>query len=202
MIINLLCVQERKAGAEQKLSRDQLRNLSSTLQKRISSQVSTVPKSSHETTRTLCLAHCSTHQLTSLQQTSHVIKSVSRVPARFSTQGFEGLCAMLQVNFAWTLATSEDLKHPTTDGERSDSWAADAFAAYFQQVLIADTGATNISLQKLSNQLLDDRQGAFIDKRMKLFLRRSHKCIDASDGKQPSTLFSARFGSPPSRTSA
>ena len=61
MIIILLCVQERKAGAEQKLSRDQLKNLSSTLQKRISSQVSTVPKSSHETTRTLCLAHCSTH---------------------------------------------------------------------------------------------------------------------------------------------
>ena len=81
-------------------------------------------------------------------------KSFSRVPARFSTQGSDGLCAMLQVNFAWTLATSEDLKHPTTDGERSDSWAADAFAAYFQQVMIADQDTGTTDSRSSRNNLL------------------------------------------------
>ena len=44
-----------------------------------------------------------------------------------------------KVDFAWTVACSEDLKHATTDGERSNSWAADVFAAYFQQLWFAAT---------------------------------------------------------------
>ena len=44
-----------------------------------------------------------------------------------------------KVEFAWTVACSEDLKHATTDGERSNSWAADVFAAYFQQLWFAAT---------------------------------------------------------------
>ncbi len=50
-----------------------------------------------------------------------------------------------KVDFAWTVACSEDLKHATTDGERSNSWAADVFAAYFQQLWFAATVDEQVS---------------------------------------------------------
>jgi len=51
-----------------------------------------------------------------------------------------------KVEFAWTVACSEDLKHATTDGERSNSWAADVFAAYFKQLWFAATVDEQVSL--------------------------------------------------------
>ena len=62
-----------------------------------------------------------------------------------------------KVDFAWTVACSEDLKHATTDGERTNSWAADAFAAYFQQLWFAATVDEKVKLvyQRVGN-MLDD----------------------------------------------
>ena len=63
----------------------------------------------------------------------------------------------MQVDFAWTLATSEDLKHPTTDGQRSESWTADMFAAYFQQVWFASIEDERVKMVYLRvGNMLDD----------------------------------------------
>ena len=92
-------MQERQAAAGGKLTYAQLRDLSSSLQKRISAKV----------------------------------------------------------DFAWMVACSEDLKHATTDGERTNSWAADLFAAYFQQLWFAATVDETVKMtyQRVGN-MLDD----------------------------------------------
>ena len=62
-----------------------------------------------------------------------------------------------KVEFAWTVACSEDLKHPTTDGERTNSWVADAFAGYFQQVWFAATVDEHVKLAFMRvGNMMDD----------------------------------------------